>query len=221
METSFSGKAAAEQARCSGLELFQNQHYELALREFRRATSIYLVPEAAGGPFRLRTAGGVSEFASCLAFSGKCLRRIGRFQDACDCLEACFMTEPFERPADFAVFARDARTELAACYEELRDRRVIATPRPEDIRPDITRNFPFSLPEDARALVRLHELAPERSPDLREFAAAMRDRDAAARNAAHESDSRFWKRSDIAIWSVLGILWVLYGWIALRAFTSR
>ncbi len=213
-------KRTAERLFNAAFSLYQECRYEQSLIELRRAEDAFRKLDSHGHPFNHVLPNGVTGIANTLALSGRCYQRLGNIEKAIACYETSFINAKFERPRPFADFVKDLREDLLACYaKDLRimDESAALSLTQQNIRIDTSCCFPFSLTKKAFTLVRVYELAPERYPHLRDFAAWAAEQDSAIRLLDKKSDEARMKKANIYVWAVLGSLWTAYCLLVARA----
>jgi tetratricopeptide (TPR) repeat protein len=211
----------AEQQYYSGQALFQQGLYNEALIELLRAEDAFRELDARGHPFSKPLSNGVSGLANTLALSGRCFQKLGNYRSALTYYETSLINSKFERTKPLRTFLRQINEDISLCYEKvsetLPDREALLDRDPEI---DISFTFPYSLPLDAIPFARLYELAPRRYPRYEQFYTRARNKDAEIRRQTKTSDDSLMKRMSIYIWSILFVIWAVYGLIALDALIS-
>ncbi len=215
-----SKRRTAERLFDAASSLYEECRYEQALIELRRAEDAFRKLDSRGHPFNQVLTNGVTGLANTLALSGRCHLRLGNFDKALICFETSFINEKFERPRPFAAFANDLREDILSCYaERLRkiDDPAMQSLLQQDVRTDPSCCFPFSLSQEACALVRLYALAPDQYPHFRDFALRAEEQDSAIRRSDKKSDESRMKKANVYIWLILGSLWAAYCLLVARA----
>ncbi|MGE5174148.1 MAG: hypothetical protein ACM3MD_10005 [Betaproteobacteria bacterium] len=213
-------RRVAQQFYHTGFSLFQENRYEQALIELRRAGEAFRKMDARGHPFNHILPNGVTGLANSLALSGHCHQRLGNTQKAIASFEASYINARFERPKPFQTFVAGVREDLIACYAhglDKFDQQTMLRTMVRDIQIDTTHRFPFSLTREAVPLARLYELAPERFPQFKDFFIRAKEKDAALRLSDKRSDESRMKKAGISLWVILGSLWAAYSLFMARA----
>lgn len=224
MSTS-SKRRTAEQFFRTGRALFEENRCEEALVELRRAEEAFRRLDAAGHPFIHALANGVSGLANTLALTGRCLQRLGNFDQAITCYETSFINAKFERGKRFQAFVAALQDDLIACYEKKLsgiDGQMLQNSLDRDIAVDISFRFPFSLSENTLCIARLYELAPARFPQFKNFYLRARKTDSENRRlSGQERETSRMRKANAFIWLVLGALWAVYSMIAVKALLPK
>jgi hypothetical protein len=81
--------------------------------------------------------------------------------------------------------------------------------------------FPFSLSEYAVILARLFELSPDRYADHRQFYLRAKAKDREIRRRENKSDEASMKKLSFLIWSILIIIWAIYGVVVIETLINK
>lgn len=218
-------RRTAEQFYHAGRSLFEENRYEEALMELRRAEEAFRGLDAAGQPFSHALSNGVSGLANTLALSGRCLQRLGQFDQAITCYETSFVNAKFEKAKRFQAFLATLQEDLSACYEqELSSlgKQTIQNILDQDAAIDISYLFPFSLDKNAICIARLYELAPARFLQFEGFYHRSKKADLEIRRlAGKERDESRMRKATASIWLILGALWAAYSMIVVKALLPK
>lgn len=213
-------KMVAIQTFERGAALLQQQRYEQAIADLQQAEQLFRKIDVKGHPFTIPLSNGVSGLANALALRGLCHVKLGDCRKAVECYESSFINSKFEKRWRFRSFVKSVNENLLACYETL-----LRSKRPEEIAeilksdPDIDTayEFPFSLGEYEMILARLFELSPNRYADHKQFYFRAKAKDREIRRREKKSDEASMKQLSILIWSILIIIWAMYGVVVIKA----
>ena len=207
-----------------GSALLQQQKYEQALVDLQQAEQLFRKIDVRGHPFTIPLSNGVSGLANALALSGLCYLKQGDVRKAAQCYESCLINSKFEKMWPFRKFLKTVNQHLLTCYDTL-----LRSKWPEDPEkmlnsdPDIDTayEFPFSLSEYAVILARLYELSPDRYAHHRQFYLRAKAKDREFRRREKKSDEASMRKLSFLIWSVLIIIWALYGVVVIKALINK
>jgi tetratricopeptide (TPR) repeat protein len=213
-------KMIAQQVFERGSALLQQHKYEEALIDLQQAEQLFRKIDIRGHPFTIPLSNGVSGLANALAQSGLCYLKLGDSRKAAQCFESSLINSKFEKMWPFRTFVKTVNENLLTCYEIM-----LSSKKPEDLAemlksdPDIDSayEFPFSLSEYATILARLFELSPDRYADHRQFYLGAKAKDRGIRRREKKSDEDSMRKLSILIWSILIIIWAMYGVVVLKA----
>ena len=213
-------KTIAQQVFDSGAALLQQHEYEQAIVDLQHAEQLFRKIDVGGHPFTVPLPNGVSGLANTLALSGFCFMNMGDCRKAIQCYESSFINAKFEKIRPFRTFAKTVNENLITCYETM-----LLSKQPEDITkvlksdPDIDTvyEFPFSLTEYDAILARLFELSPDRYADHRQFYLRAKAKDREIRRREKKSDEASMRKLSFLIWSILIIIWAMYGVVVIKA----
>ena len=163
---------------------------------------------------------GVSGLANALAQSGLCCLKQGDYRKAAQCYESSLINSKFEKTWPFRKFMRTVNENLLTCYETML--RSNQHDYPAELLKgepaiDTAYEFPFSLSEHASVLARIFELSPDRYADHRQFYLRAKARDREIRKREKKSDEASMRKLSILIWSILIIIWAIYGVFVIKA----
>lgn len=217
-------KMIAKQVFERGSALLLQQKYDQALLDFQQAEQLFRNIDVKGHPFTIPLSNGVSGLANALALSGLCHMKLGDCHKATLCYESSFINSKFEKMRPFRTFVKTVNDNLLTCYETL-----LLSKRPEEIAELLTADhdidtayeFPFSLSEYASILARLFELSPERYADHRRFYLRAKTKDREIRRREKKSDEASMGKLSILIWSILIIIWAIYGVVVIKALINN
>lgn len=217
-------KMIAQQIFEHGSALLQQQKYEQAIVDLRQAEQLFRKIDVRGRPFTSPLSNGVSGLANALALSGLCYLKQGDFRKAAQCYESSFINAKFEKMWPFRTFTKTVNENLLTCYETM-----LGSKRPEDLAemlksdPDIDTayEFPFSLSEYAAILARLFELSPDRYAGHRPFYLRAKAKDREIRRREKKSDEASMRKLSLLIWSILIIIWAIYGVVVIKALINK
>lgn len=214
----------ARQLYEAGHALYQEGRYEQALVELRRAEDAFRKIDARGHPFTNPLPNKVSGLANCLALEGMCYQDLGDLTKAIRCFETSLINAAFERKGPFRSFVKTVNEHLAACYEkklEQMDAGDVDSLIEQDQGLDTSYRFPFSLNPDVIPLARLYELAPQRYQRFKDFYERSRKKYADIIKRNKFSDESIMRKFVVSVWSVLFIVWAVYGIVALNTLINR
>ncbi len=217
-------KMIAQQVFERGSALLQQQRYEQAIVDLQLAEQLFRKIDVRGHPFTIPLSNGVSGLANALALSGLCYLKLGDFRKAARCYESSFINSKFEKILPFRKFSKSVNENVLTCYETM-----LRSKRPEDIAellksdPDIDTayEFPFSLSEHAAMLARVFELSPDRHADHRQFYIGAKAKDREIRRREKKSDEASMRKLSFLIWSILIIIWAMYGVVVIKALINK
>lgn len=207
-----------------GSALLQQQKYEQALVDLQQAEQLFRKIDVRGHPFTIPLSNGVSGLANALALSGLCYLKQGDCRKAAQCYESCLINSKFEKMWPFRKFLKTVNENLLSCYETLlrfertEDRKDLLKSDPEI---DTAYEFPFSLSEYGTILARLFELSPDRYADHREFYLRAKAKDRDIRRREKKSDEASMRKLSFLIWSILIIIWAIYGIVVIKALINK
>jgi tetratricopeptide (TPR) repeat protein len=215
-----SNKMIAQQVFERGSALLQQQKYEQAIVDLQQAEQLFRKIDVKGHPFTIPLANGVSGLANALALSGLCYLKQGDCRKAIQCYESSFINSKFEKRWPFRTFVKNVNEHLLTCYETM-----LRSKRPEDLAEllkndpaiDTAFEFPFSLSEHGAVLARLFELSPDRYADHRQFYLRAKAKDLEIRKREKKSDEASMRKLSFLIWSILIIIWAIYGVVVIKA----
>lgn len=210
----------AEQFFHSGHALYQQGLYNEALQELRGAEDTFRALDARGHPFPNPLSNGISGLANTLALSGHCSRKLGNYHAAVTYYETSLINAKFEKKKPFRTFVENIREDMSFCYEQICG--AVAPEEREKLRasdPDINISFrfPYSLAPDVIPFARLYELSPTRHAQYENFYRRAREKDAEIRRQSKTSDDSIMKRMSVYVWSILFIIWAIYGLVVVEA----
>lgn len=213
-------KMVAQQVFERGSALLQQQKYEQALVDLQHAEQLFRKIDVRGHPFTIPLSNGVSGLANALALSGLCFLNRGDYRKAAESYESSFINSKFEKMWPFRKFVKAVNENLLTCYD-----RMLSSNRPEDTAEllksdpaiDTAYEFPFSLSEQATVLARLVELSPDRYADHRQFYLRAKAKDREIRRREKKTDEASMRKLSVLIWSILIIIWAIYGAVAIKA----
>lgn len=212
---------SAEQFFIDGNSLFQQKRYDEAVTELLKAEKAFRTLDARGHPLGHSLDNGVSGIANALFLLGRCYQELGRYDQAITCYETSRINAKFEQKRSFRAFQLDMRKHLALCYERQLaglDEAALGSILGRDVDIDSSCIFPFSLAGNALIIARLYELAPERHARFTEFYLGCKNRDAALRRkAGKDRDETRMKRATFWVWTIFGVLWIIYSMIVMKA----
>ena len=139
---------------------------------------------------------------------------------AVQCYETSLINSKFENIWPFRTFLKTVNENLLTCYETM-----LRSKRPEDLSEllkndpaiDTAYEFPFSLSEYAAILARLFELSPDRYAAHRQFYLRAKAKDREIRKREKKSDEASMRKLSFLIWSILIIIWAIYGVVVIKA----
>jgi tetratricopeptide (TPR) repeat protein len=223
MSTSLQWRAAQDLFN-AGFSLFEEMRYEQAIDALLKAEAAFRALDARGHPRGHFLENGVSGLANTLALLGRCHQELGHYDEAVTCYETSLINEKFERRKPFVPFLNELRKNLASCYERRLsqlDDRSLQFILDQDIELDTSFRFPFSLQKNAIPIARLYELDPVRYQRFKDFYLRSRTNDTALRRQAGKGvDETRMKRATFWIWVFLGIMWIIYSIIMVKALLS-
>ncbi len=213
-------KMIAQQVFERGSALLQQQKYEQAIVDLQHAEQLFRKIDVRGHPFTIPLSNGVSGLANALALSGLCFLKRGDYRKAAQSYESSFINSKFEKMWPFRKFVKAVNENLLICYD-----RMLSSYRPEDLAEllksdpaiDTAYEFPFSLSEQAAVLARLFELSPDRYADHRQFYLRAKAKDREIRRREKKSDEASMRQLSFLIWSILIIIWAMYGVVVIKA----
>jgi tetratricopeptide (TPR) repeat protein len=214
----------AQQVFERGSALLQQQNYEQAIVDLQQAERLFRKIDVKGHPFTIPLSNGVSGLANALALSALCYLKQGDCRKAAQCYETSLINSKFEKMWPFRTFVKTVNENLLTCYETM-----LRSRRPEDIAamlksdPDIDTayEFPFSLNEYAAILARIFELSPDRYADHRQFYHRAKTKDREIRRLEKKSDESSMRNLSFFIWSILIVIWAIYGMVVIKALFSK
>jgi tetratricopeptide (TPR) repeat protein len=217
-------KMIAQEVFERGSALLQQQKYEHAIIDLHQAELLFRKIDVRGHPFTIPLSNGVSGLANALSLSGLYYLKLGDYRKAAQCYESSFINSKFEKTWPFRTFVATVNENLLTCYETM-----LRSKRPEDVAemlksdPDIETSyeFPFSLSEHAVVLARLFELFPDRYADHRQFYLRAKARDREIRKREKKSDEASMRKLSFLIWSILIIIWAMYGVFVIKALINK
>jgi tetratricopeptide (TPR) repeat protein len=217
-------KMVAQQVFERGSALLRQQMYEQAIIEFQQAEQLFRKIDVIGHPFMSPLSNGVSGLANALAQCGLCYLKLGDYPKAAQCYETSLINSKFEKTWPFRKFLRTVNENLLTCYETML--RTNQNDYPSELlnsEPaiDTAYEFPFSLSEHASVLARIFELSPDRHTDLRQFYLRAKARDREIRKREKKSDEASMRKLSILIWSILIIIWAIYGVFVIKALINK
>lgn|SRR5574337_715611 len=211
----------AEEFFHSGYSLYQEKLYGQALTELLKAERAFRTLDARGHPWGHPLENGVSGLANTLALLGRCYQELGHYDQAITCYETSCINKKFERRKPFRSFAENVQTQLLACYEQKLsgiDRESLDSLLANSVDIDASFTFPFSLTGNPFVVARVYELAPARFPRFKEFYFRALAGDAAfRREGGGDMEETRMKRATFSIWTIFGILWIIYSMIVVKA----
>jgi len=213
-------KMIAQQVFERGSALLQQQKYDQAIIDLQQAEQLFRKIDVKGHPFTIPLANGVSGLANALALSGLCYLKQGDFRKAIQCYESSFINSKFEKMWPFRTFVKNVNENLLTCYETM-----LRSKRPEDLSEllkndpaiDTAYEFPFSLSEHGAILCRLFELSPDQYAGYRHFYLRAKAKDREIRRREKKSDEASMRKLSFLIWSILIIIWAIYGVVVIKA----
>lgn len=213
----------ARQFYDGGFALFQQEKYDQALVELRKAEDIFRALDAQGHPFGYTFSNGVSGLSNTLVLEARCYQKTGGYQQAIRYYEGSLINEKFERKRHFHAFWSAVRPDVITCYEKTLENTGSAAPETliQDPRIDLSYVFPFSLPPELVPVARLYELAPERYPHVGNFYAAAKKKDVKLRRMDKISDESTMRKLSFYVWGVLVSIWVAYGLVVVHALHQK
>ncbi len=217
-------KMIAQQVFERGSALLQQRKFEQAIIDLQQAEQLFRKIDVRGHPFTIPLSNGVSGLANALAFSGLCYLKQGDCRKAAQCYESSLINSKFEKMWPFRTFLKTVNENLLTCYETM-----LRSNRPENLAellksdPDIDTayEFPFSLSEYTAILARLFELSPDRYADHRQFYLRAKAKDREIRRREKKSDETSMRKLSFLIWSILIIIWAIYGVVVIKALISQ
>ena len=217
-------KMVAQQVFERGSALLRQQMYEQAIVEFQQAEQLFRKIDVIGHPFMSPLSNGVSGLANALAQSGLCYLKQGDYRKAAQCYESSLINSKFEKTWPFRKFVRTVNENLLTCYETML--RSNQNDHPSELQKsepaiDTAYEFPFSLNEHASVLARLYELSSDRHADLRQFYLRAKAKDREVRKREKKSDEASMRKLSIFIWSILIIIWAIYGVFVIKALIDK
>lgn len=213
----------AQQLFDGGFVLFQQENYEQAVSELRKAEDLFRKLDARGHPFSYPLANGVSGLSNTLALEGRCCQKLGDYRQAITHYESSLINEKFEGKKPFHLFWSALQSEVISCYEkelEKTDPDKLKELKQDPVL-DTSFLFPFSLPQELIPVARLYELAPERYPHIGDFYAAAKKQDLKLRRMDRNSDESTMKKLSFSVWGILVSIWVAYGLVVVRALLQK
>ena len=224
MSTSLTWRTAEELFN-AGHALFEENRYEQAIVELRKAEEAFRKLDARGQPFNNTLSNGISGLANSLFLAGRCYQETGDIDHAITCYETSLINEKFEKAKPFRAFYAILRGVLIECYDlerEKIDDQTLQALLTQDVEIDPSFRFPFSLSSRSIVLARLYEFAPERYPHFKDFYVRAQKTDFTIRKkAGKELDESRMKRATISIWMILGLLWTIYSMIVVKALLPK
>jgi tetratricopeptide (TPR) repeat protein len=214
----------AREAFEKGSALAEQGNYEQAIIQLQNAEVLFRQIDVKGHPFTIPLANGVSGLANTLGLIGLSHQKLGNYQKAVQYFESSFINSKFEKGHHFTKFSEGINENLLACYDKMRSLNLLD--RTEDIlksAPEINTDFqfPFSLNKDAVILARLYELSPDRYRSYQNFYRLAKERDSEIRRLEKKSDETSMRTLSILIWSILIVIWALYGTVVIDALLSQ
>ncbi|NTW64981.1 MAG: tetratricopeptide repeat protein [Nitrospirae bacterium] len=214
----------AREAFKKGSALAEQGNHEQAIIELQNAEVLFRQIDVKGHPFTAPLANGVSGLANTLVLIGLSHQKLGNYQKAVQYFESSFINSKFEKAHHFSKFAETINENLLACYDKMLSLRLLN--RTEDIlesAPEINTafQFPFSLHQDALILARLYELSPERYRSYQNFYRRAKEKDSEIRKREKKSDEASMRTLSFLIWSILIIIWAVYGTVVIDALVSQ
>jgi len=203
----------------TGNDLFQKGCFYDAVEKLKRAEDVFRKLDARGDPFGHFLPNGVSGLANACYVQGLCYERIGDQAMAITCYETSLINEKFERKGSFKPFLKSIQERLIMCYEKEREKtshRADEGVLHDDPELDLSFRYPFSLTPELIPAARLYELAPERYRPFKDFYVRGRHTDAKLRHINKKSDETVMKKMSVYVWSVMTILWVVYGIVVVK-----
>jgi len=213
-------KMLAQQVFERGSALLQQNDYEQAIADLQQAELLYRKIDVRGHPFSIPLNNGVSGLANSLALCGLCYLKQREYRKAAQCFESSLINSKFEKRWPFKTFLKTVNHDLLACYEAM-----LSSERPEylsevlqkDPAIDTASEFPFSLGEHATIIARLFELSPDRYGDHRQFYLHAKAKDREIRKRDKKTDEDSMRKLSFLIWSILIIIWAIYGVVVIQA----
>jgi tetratricopeptide (TPR) repeat protein len=214
----------AREAFEKGSALAEQGSYEQAIIELQNAEVMFRQIDVKGHPFTIPLANGVSGLANTLVLTGRCHQKLGNYQKAVQYFESSFINSKFEKKWHFRKFSKSIDENLLACYDKMLSLNLLD--RTADILksdPEINTvyQFPFSLDKDATILARLFELSPERYRNYQNFYRRTKEKDAEIRKREKKSDEASMRKLSFLIWSILIIIWAIYGTVVIDALVRQ
>ncbi len=224
MSTSLKWRTA-EESYHSGYSLYQEKLYEQALTELLKAERAFRTLDARGHPWGHPLENGVSGLANTLALLGGCYQELGQYDQALTCYETSGINKKFERRKPFQAFHKNVQVQLLSCYEHKLsgiDKETLDSLLANPVEIDTSFKFPFSLTGNSLVIARLYELAPARYPHFKEFYFRARTGDAALRReGGGDMEETRMKRATFSIWTIFGILWIIYSMIVIKTLVLK
>jgi tetratricopeptide (TPR) repeat protein len=210
----------AREAFEKGSALAELGNHEQAIIELQNAEVLFRQIDVKGHPFTIPLANGVSGLANTLVLIGLSHQKLGNYQKAVQCFESSFINSKFEKARHFTKFTEIINKSLLACYDKILSLHLLD--RTEDLlesTPEINTafQFPFSLNKDAIILARLYELSPERYRSYQNFYRRAKEKDSEIRKREKKSDEASMRKLSFLIWSILIIIWAVYGTVVIDA----
>ena len=204
----------AEKSYDAGHALFQQDRYDEALIELRRAEDAFRKLDAKGHLFDIPLPNGVSGLANTSALSGLCYEKLGDYRTALTCYETSLINAKFEKKQPFLDFSKKFSQNMRCCYEQEIKNTDIGTRDAllnQDAELDISYRFPFSLTKAAIPFARLYELAPEQYGQFQDFYERAKKKDSEIRRMFKGTDESTVKRVSFYLWGILVVIWIFYG----------
>jgi tetratricopeptide (TPR) repeat protein len=214
----------AREAFEKGSALADQGNYEQAIIQLQDAEVLFRQIDVKGHPFTIPLANGVSGLANTLDLIGLSHQKLGNYQKAVQYFESSFINSKFEKAPHFTKFSEGINENLLACYDTMLSLNLLD--RTEDLlksAPEINTafQFPFSLNKDAVILARLYELSPERYRIYQNFYRLAKEKDSEIRKLEKKSDEASMRTLSILIWSILIVIWAVYGTVVIDALLSQ
>jgi len=214
----------AHEAFEKGSALAEQGNYEQAIIQLQNAEVLFRQIDVKGHPFTIPLANGVSGLANTLGLIGLSYQKLGNYQKAVQYFESSFINSKFEKGHHFTKFSEGINENLLACYDTMLSLNLLD--RTEDLlksAPEINTafQFPFSLNKDAVILARLYELSPERYRIYQNFYRLAKEKDSEIRRLEKKSDEASMRTLSILIWSILMVIWAVYGTVVIDALLSQ
>jgi tetratricopeptide (TPR) repeat protein len=207
-----------------GSALVQQGKYDQALPELHSAEAMFRQLDVPGHPFTRPLSNGVSGLANALYLIGRCHQELSGFQQAILHYESSFINAKFEKRLPFRKFSKSINENLLVCYDRLL---FLNLPdRVDDMLKsdpviDAAYQFPYSLDKEAVILARLFELSRERYGKYRDFYRRAKAKDTEIRRREKKSEEGSMRRLSLIIWSILIIIWAIYGTVVIDALLKQ
>jgi tetratricopeptide (TPR) repeat protein len=214
----------AREAFEKGSALAEEGNYEQAIIALQNSEVLFRQIDVKGHPFTVPLANGVSGLANTLVLIGLCHQKLGNYQNAVKYFESSFINSKFENARHFRKFTEYINQNLLTCYDKILSLNLLD--RTEDILksdPEINTayQFPFSLSKDAIILARLFELSRERYGRYQNFYRRAKVKDTEIRKREKKSDEASMRKLSFLIWSILIIIWAVYGTVVIEALVRQ